>query len=81
MRHRNQIGLLLSLLAVAGRAGCSSGNGTVTVRIVSTSDIHGRILDTDHLTGQEREGSLAKFSTFLGQQRKEFRNVIYLGIS
>ena len=78
MRHRNKIGLLLSLLAVAVLAGCSSGNGTVTVRIVSTSDIHGRILDTDHLTGQEREGSLAKFSTFLGQQRKEFRNVIYL---
>jgi 2',3'-cyclic-nucleotide 2'-phosphodiesterase/3'-nucleotidase len=50
----------------------------VTVRVVSTSDIHGRIFQEDCLTGQDREGSMAKLSTFLNGQRKEFRNVIYL---
>ena len=69
-------GLFAAFLCVA-IAGCSD-NGTVTVRIVSTSDIHGRIFDKDCLTGDEREGSMAKFSTFLNRQRKEYRNVIYL---
>lgn len=48
------------------------------MRIIATSDVHGHIFDRDCLDGTERAGSLAKFSTFLNGQRKEFRNVIYL---
>ena len=59
-------------------AGCSSRHGTVSIRLVGTSDVHGSIFDTDCLTGEERRGSLAKFSTFLNRQRKEFRHVVYL---
>lgn len=66
----------VSLLATA--VGCSSRHGTVSIRLVGTSDVHGSIFDTDCLTGEERRGSLAKFSTFLNRQRKEFRHVVYL---
>ena len=68
---------LFTVLICSVLSGCS-GDGTVTVRVVSTSDIHGRIFQEDCLTGQDREGSMAKLSTFLNGQRKEFRNVIYL---
>lgn len=65
-----------SLLIAA--TGCSSRHGTVTIRLVGTSDVHGSIFDTDCLTGEERRGSLAKFSTFLNRQRKEYKHVVYL---
>lgn len=70
------IGLLLIVLIAA--AGCSPRRGTVSIRLVGTSDVHGSIFDTDCLTGEERRGSLARFSTFLNRQRKEFRHVVYL---
>ena len=66
----------VSLLIVM--AGCSSRHADVTIRLVGTSDVHGSIFDTDCLSGEDRRGNLAKFSTFLNSQRKEFRNVVYL---
>ncbi|MCQ2068410.1 MAG: bifunctional metallophosphatase/5'-nucleotidase [Bacteroidaceae bacterium] len=77
MRRLGVISGLFAALVCVAVAGCSD-DGTVTVRVVSTSDIHGRIFDKDCVTGDEREGSMAKFSTFLNRQRKEYRNVIYL---
>lgn len=59
-------------------AGCSERRGEVELRIVATSDVHGCVFDKDLVTGDSREGSLAKVSTFLKKQRKENRNVIYL---
>lgn len=78
MRRNTLILYIFSALLGVVLAGCSSRKGPVTIRIVSTSDIHGRIFDEDCLTGEEREGSMAKFSTFLKRQRKEYKNVIYL---
>ena len=78
MRRLSVIFCTFAVLVCAVMAGCSSGNKDLTIRIVSTSDIHGRIFDKDCLTGEEREGSMAKFSTFLKRQRKEYSNVIYL---
>ena len=77
MRQLRFLSCLFAVLICSVLSGCS-GDGTVTVRVVSTSDIHGRIFQEDCLTGQDREGSMAKLSTFLNGQRKEFRNVIYL---
>ncbi len=77
MRQPRFLSCLFTVLICSVLSGCS-GDGTVTVRVVSTSDIHGRIFQEDCLTGQDREGSMAKLSTFLNGQRKEFRNVIYL---
>lgn len=59
-------------------AGCTGHRDGVTFRIVATSDVHGLVFDTDCVTGTERSGSLAKFSSFLKKQRKEYSNVIYL---
>lgn len=78
MRRYSIIFCLLAVFICAVLADCSSEQKDLTIRIVATSDVHGRIFDKDLLTGQEREGSLAKFSTFLKRQRKEFRNVIYV---
>ena len=58
--------------------GCSGRRGTVDIRVVATSDVHGHIYATDVLDGTERKGSLARFSTFLKRQRKENGNLIYL---
>ena len=69
--------ILLSVIGLV-LTGCSKQDGPVTICIVETSDIHGHIFDTDCLTGQERTGSLAKFSTFLKSVRKENKNVIYV---
>jgi len=77
MRQPRFLSCLFTVLICSVLSGCS-GDGTVTVRVVSTSDIHGRIFQEDCLTGQDREGSMAKLSTFLNGQRKEYRNVIYL---
>ena len=77
MRQLRFLSCLFTVLICSVLSGCS-GDGTVTVRVVSTSDIHGRIFQEDCLTGQDREGSMAKLSTFLNGQRKEYRNVIYL---
>ncbi len=77
MRQPRFLSCLFTVLICSVLSGCS-GDGTVTVRVVSTSDIHGRIFQEDCLTGQDREGSMAKLSTFLNGQRKEFRNIIYL---
>ena len=74
---KTKIILCLSVL-LAILTGCTGQDKPVTVCLVSTSDIHGRILDEDCLTGEPREGSLAKFATFLKDVRKENRNVIYL---
>lgn len=59
-------------------AGCSRQRGVTTIRVVATTDVHGRIFDMDLQDGSERKGSLAKFSTYLKRQRSEYRNVIYL---
>lgn len=57
---------------------CSDRRGTVEIRVVATSDVHGRYYSIDALDGSERKGSLAGFSTFLKRQRKECGNLVYL---
>lgn len=78
MKHRIRISFVVAALISMVLAGCSSRNGTVTIRIVATTDVHGCIFDKDLVTGEEREGSLAKVSSYLKEQRKEYKNVIYL---
>lgn len=78
MIRRKVISILWAALLSVVLIGCKSDDGAVTIKIVETSDVHGRFFDTDCLTGQERTGSFAKFSTFLKRVRKENRNVIYV---
>ncbi len=59
-------------------ASCSQRHGVVSVRIVATSDVHGRVFDIDAVTGKHRDGSLAKVSAFLTDQRRTGRNVLYV---
>ena len=77
MKIKTRILLLLPVIGII-LTGCSKQEDAVTIRIVETSDIHGHIFDMDCFNGQERTGSLAKFSTFLKRVRKENRNVIYV---
>ena len=69
-------GLMAVLCVLLGA--CSGRHGEVTLRIVATTDVHGCIYDRDLMTGDVREGSLAKVSSFLKGQRKQNRNLIYL---
>ena len=59
-------------------AGCGTNPKTVTIKVVATTDVHGCIFNTDCVDVSDREGSLAKFATFLARERKENRNVVYL---
>ena len=77
MKTVNRLLILLSVISIV-LTGCSGHEDSVTIRIVETSDVHGHIFDMDCMTGQERTGSFAKFSTFLNRVRKENRNVIYV---
>lgn len=70
--------ILPVLLALVLLSSCSQRRGVVTVKVIATSDVHGRFFDKDCLDGNERPGSLAKFSTYIRQVRKDFRNVVYV---
>lgn len=78
MNRRFVILCLFAALLGVTLVGCKSDKGSLTICIVETSDVHGHIFDKDCLTGQDREGSLAKFATFLKRERKENKNVIYV---
>lgn len=77
MKKRLAFLTVLSAVLLA-LAGCSRQNGVTTLRVIATTDVHGRFFDTDLLDGTERKGSLARLSAYLKQQRSEYRNVIYL---
>ena len=68
---------IVSLLCLL-LTGCSGRRGVVNLRIIATTDVHGRIFDKDIIDGQERQGSLAKLATYLKKQRRENKNVLYL---
>ena len=68
---------IVSLLCLL-LTGCSGRRGVVNLRIIATTDVHGRIFDMDILDGKERTGSLAKLASYLKKQRKENKNVLYL---
>ena len=59
-------------------AGCSKRRGVVAVEVIATTDIHGMIFADDCLEGNERNGSLAKFASFISQERDNCRNLVYL---
>ena len=69
--------ILAAVLLCAVLCSCA-GNGTKTICVVSTTDVHGCIFDEDLLVKTEREGSLAKIATLLKKERRENRNVVYL---
>lgn len=69
--------LFLTALCVV-ISGCSERRGVVSIKVVATTDVHGRFFADNCLDGSERKGSLAKISTFLKEQREKNDNVIYL---
>ena len=71
-----RVGVLVCLGIIL--AGCSGRRGVVEIRVVATTDVHGRIFDKDLLDGTERKGSLAKVATLLKNERKQNKNVLYL---
>lgn len=70
--------ILLFLLLLPLLVSCNQRRGLVTVRIIATSDVHGRFFATDFLDGSGRNGSLEQFSSFLKKERRENANVIYV---
>lgn len=75
MRKKIIYGLAALLCVIL--TGCS-GRKIVDIRVVSTTDVHGYIFDKDILTGNDRRGSMAKVATFIRQERKNNKNLIYL---
>lgn len=75
MRRLIHISLFMICLALC--ISCKR-HGVVQLRLVATSDVHGNIFREDCLNVKERDGSLAKFASFIRKQRASNRNVIYI---
>lgn len=48
------------------------------IQIVCTSDVHGQLMPHNFLTGEPAQGSLARVSSYLKEQRKKGTQVIYI---
>ena len=48
------------------------------IKIVCTGDVHGHLFPYDFLTGDSADGSLARVSSYLKEQRQYGDNVIYI---
>lgn len=48
------------------------------IKIVCTGDVHGHLFPYDFLTGDSADGSLARVSSYLKEQRQQNGNVIYI---
>ena len=77
MKSVKSVFIALSAIVIL-LSGCNSHPDKVVVRIIATTDVHGNIFDKDLISETEREGSLAKLSSFLKKEREEYRNVVYL---
>lgn len=56
---------------------CSGRHGTVEITVVSTGDIHGRVYDTDYLTGNKRNGSMVQAASLVSQLRSQKKDLLY----
>lgn len=52
----------------------TKGYGTATVRILSTSDLHGQSVKLNYDSGVETDGSLAQIATVIKKERKKIKN-------
>ncbi len=50
----------------------------VTIRVVETSDVHGSFFPWDFITGQPKEGSLARVCSYVNKIRQQGENLILL---
>lgn len=90
MKRKTAVILVICIILVlaAGAAGfrkyaakqASSSGETVQIRIIATSDIHGKILPYDYaLDAPETSGSLAQISSAVNEYRDENTLLIDLG--
>lgn len=72
-------GRFLACAAVALFTACTGKD--IHFRIVETSDVHGNLFSMDFMSSDtpERPGGLARVSTFLNEQRREYgKNLLYV---
>lgn len=56
----------------------ASSEETTTIKLLETSDIHGAYFPYDFITRQPQKGSLARISTFVNEQRKQYGDNVLL---
>lgn len=76
MRHFGFISSILLALCLV-TAGCGSRKDC-TVRIVHTTDVHGRLVPYDFITGKDPGGTSARLASFLKEARTETPNLLLL---
>lgn len=74
-KNRISITLLCCLLVLF--VSCGGRYGSVDITVVSTGDIHGKLYETDYLTGEQRDGSMLQAASLVADIRKEKKNVLY----
>ena len=76
MRYTKYFYLILCVVAMIFIS-CSESEPT-HIKVVCTSDVHGNLFPVDFLTGNSIQGSLARVSSYLKEQRRQGVNTVYV---
>ena len=70
---------LMALLCAGSLLGAhASGPEEITIKLLETSDVHGAYFPYDFITRQPLKGSLARVSTYVNEQRKQYGDNVLL---
>jgi len=70
--------ILCALLLLVGIAPTEARKKTVSLRILETSDMHGRFFPTDPVTGKPQAGTLARICTYVDSLRQIYGDRLIL---
>ena len=79
MHIRNYLMALLGAGSMLGvQASASSNTEEITIKLLETSDVHGAYFPYDFINRRPQKGSLARISTFVDAQRKQYGDNVLL---
>lgn len=69
---------LLALMGLVSISGMAKKTETITLRILATTDVHGAFFPYNFIERKPMQGSLARVSTYINEQRKDFGDKLIL---
>ena len=71
-------GIALLCLTLTTSCGMNKKNGTVRLKVIETSDVHGHFFPYDFIEHKPLQGTLARVHTYVERQRKEYGDNLLL---
>lgn len=69
---------LLALMGLVSISAMAKKTETITLRILATTDVHGAFFPYNFIERKPMQGSLARVSTYINEQRKDFGDKLIL---